>query len=162
MLQDLSQQLGSIYVYWNGGNPVLVLSKPKVIEDTIVNGMKDGSLVRSEQSSKAWNDISGPILLGQNGAEWQWRRKAWNPEFSFKTMRVISCLVLGIPVDKKNTSHEGLPLEVLKIHEAMSIVGYRFLRVAVGEKRWMKYLCLVLDEIQKSILRARNFCQSVG
>jgi len=177
LLFDWSQQLGPMYVYWTG-NPVLVLSKPKVIEDTIVNGMRDGSLVRSQRASKAWNDISGPILLGQNGAEWQWRRKAWNPEFSssglFKyveiisqaceqvierlketaptkevqvdplfvelTMRVISCLVLGIPVDKKSTSNEGPPLEVFKVYEAMSIVGYRFLRVATGEKRWMKYL----------------------
>jgi len=174
---DWSQQLGPMYVYWTG-NPVLVLSKPKVIEDTIVNGMRDGSLVRSQQASQAWNDISGPILLGQNGAEWQWRRKAWNPEFSSSglskyveiisqaceqvierlketapkqevqvdplfvelTMRVISCLVLGIPVDKKSASHEGPPLEVLKVYEAMSVVGYRFLRLATGEKRWMKYL----------------------
>lgn len=177
LLFDWSQQLGPMYVFWTG-NPILVLSKPKVIEDTIVNGMRDGSLVRSQRVSKAWNDIGGPILFGQNGAEWQWRRKAWNPEFSssalFKyveiisqaceqvieriketappkevqvaplfvelTMRVISCLVLGIPVDKKTASHEGPPLEVLKVYEAMSIVGYRFLRVATGEKIWMKYL----------------------
>ena len=31
-------------------------------------------------------DISGPILLGQNGTEWQWRRKAWNPEFSSNSL----------------------------------------------------------------------------
>jgi unspecific monooxygenase len=177
LLFDWSQQLGPMYVYW-AGDPVLVLSKPKVIEDTIVNGMRDGSLVRSPRASQAWNDISGPILLGQSGAEWQWRRKAWNPEFSssslFKyieiisqaceqviesikeaaspqevqvdslfvelTMRVISCLVLGIPVNKKSASHEGPPLEVSKVYEAMAVVGYRFLRVATGEKRWMKYL----------------------
>ena len=177
LLFDWSQQLGPMYVFWTG-NPVLVLSKPKVIESTIVNGMRDGSLVRSQRASQAWNDIGGPILLGQNGAEWQWRRKAWNPEFSssglFKyveiisqaceqvierlketatpkevqvdplfvelTMRVISALVLGIPVDQKSISYEGPPLEVLKVYEAMSIVGYRFLRVATGEKRWMKYL----------------------
>lgn len=177
LLFDWSQQLGPMYVYWTG-TPVLVLSQPKVIEDTIVNGMRDGSLVRSERARQAWNDISGPILLGQNGTEWQWRRKAWNPEFSssslFKyiemisqaceqviesiqeaaspqevqvdplfvelTMRVISCLVLGIPVNRKSASHEGPPLEVFKVYEAMSIIGYRFLRVATGEKRWMKYL----------------------
>lgn len=177
LLFDWSQQLGPMYVLWTG-TPVLILSQPKVIEDTIVNGMRDGSLARSHRASQAWNDISGPILLGQSGAEWQWRRKAWNPEFSssslFKyiemisqaceqviesikeaaspqqvqvdplfvelTMRVISCLVLGIPVKKKSASHEGPPLEVLKVYEAMSVVGYRFLRVATGEKRWMKYL----------------------
>ncbi|MBN3898684.1 MAG: cytochrome P450 [Nostoc sp. NOS(2021)] len=177
LLFDWSQQLGPMYVYWTG-NPVLVLTKPKVIEDTIVNGMRDGSLIRSQRASKAWNDISGPILLGQNGSEWQYRRKAWNPEFSSSglskyveiisqaceqviekiqsaaspkevqvdplfvelTMRVISCLVLGIPVDSNIASHEGQPLDVLKVYEAMSIVGYRFLRVATGEKIWMKYL----------------------
>jgi cytochrome P450 len=177
LLFDWSQELGPMYVYWTD-NPTLVLSKPKVIEDTIINGMRDGSLVRSPRASEAWNDISGPILLGQNGAEWQWRRKAWNPEFSSNslskyietinqacqqvieklqqttqqkevqvdplfvelTMKVISCLVLGIPVDKNSASHEGPPLEVLKVYEAMSILSYRFLRAATGEKKWMKYL----------------------
>jgi unspecific monooxygenase len=177
LLFDWSQQLGPMYVYWTG-NPIVVLSKPKVIEDTIVNGMRDGSLVRSERASKAWNDIGGPILLGQSGTEWQWRRKAWNPEFSSSslskyvdiisqaceqviekiqeaappkelqvdplfvelTMRVISSLVLGIPVDGKTASPEGPPLDVLKVYEAMAILTYRFLRVATGEKMWMKYL----------------------
>jgi cytochrome P450 len=53
---------------------------------------------------------------------------------------VICSLVLGIPVDRKSTSHEGPPLEVLKMYEAMSILGYRFLRQAAGEKTWIKYL----------------------
>ncbi|WP_375505573.1 cytochrome P450 [uncultured Nostoc sp.] len=175
---DWSQQLGPMYVIWNGNYPVVILSKPKIIENTIVNGMKDGSLIRSEQLRKAWNDISSPILIGETGTEWQWRRKAWNPEFSSSslskyvemislaceqvietlkeaappkevevdplfvelTMRVISCLILGIPADRNSTSHEGPPLEVLKVYEAMSILGYRFLRQATGEKIWMKYL----------------------
>lgn len=177
LLFDWSQQLGPMYVYW-AGTPVVVLSQPKVIEDTIVNGMKDGSLIRTERTTKAWNDITGPILLGQNETEWQWRRKAWNPEFSSSglsryfeviqqaceqiikqlqetqlpkevqvdplfvelTMRVISALVLGIPVDKNTPSPEGPALDVRKVYEAMAILGYRFLRVATGEKRWMKYL----------------------
>ncbi|WP_009630122.1 cytochrome P450 [Synechocystis sp. PCC 7509] len=177
LLFDWSQQLGPMYVHWTGF-PVLVLSQPKVIEDTIVNGMKDGSLVRASQANNAWNDIIGPILIGQGGAQWQWRRKAWNPEFSSSsltkyvevielaceqaidtiketsppkevqvdplfvelTMRVICTLILGIPVDKKSASHEGPPLEVLKVYEAMSILSYRFLRGFTGEKKWQKYL----------------------
>ena len=175
---DWSQQLGPMYVIWNGRTPVVVLSKPKVIEDTIIQGMRDGSLIRSKQLREAWNDMSGSIMLGETGTEWQWRRKAWNPEFSSSniskyleiisqaceqvietlkqvappkevevdplfvelTMRVISSLVLGIPVDRNSTSQEGSPLEVSNLYEAMSIVGYRFLRQATGEKRWMKYL----------------------
>ena len=177
LLFDWAQQLGPMYVYWIG-QPVIILSKPKVIEDTIINGMRDGSLVRSQRTSNAWNDISGPILLGQQGAEWQWRRRTWNPEFTAGslskyveminqacmqvieslqettpakqvqvdplfvelTMRVISCLMLGTPVDRKSPSPEGPALNTRKVYEAMSVVSYRFLRVATGEKRWMKYL----------------------
>ncbi|AFZ11054.1 Unspecific monooxygenase [Crinalium epipsammum PCC 9333] len=174
---EWSKELGSMYVYW-ADKPVVVLSKPKVIEETIINGMRDGSLVRPELANKAWNDLAGPILIGQNGSEWQWRRKAWNPEFSSSslskyidiinqaceqiieqikettpsqavkvdplfvelTMRVISCLVLGIPVDSKIPSQEGPPLDVPKVYDAMSILGYRLIRVFTGEKRWKKYL----------------------
>jgi unspecific monooxygenase len=167
-----------MYVIWNGRTPVVILSNPKVIEDTIINGMRDGSLIRRKQLREAGNDISGSIMLGETGTEWQWRRKAWNPEFSSSnlskyleiisqaceqvietlkqvappkevevnplfvelTMRVISSLVLGIPVDRNSTSQSGPPLEVSNVYEAMSVVGYRFLRQATGEKIWMKYL----------------------
>lgn len=175
---DWSKQLGPMYVIWNGRTPIVILSEPKVIEDTIINGMRDGSLIRSERLRQAWNDISGPIMIGETTTEWQWRRKAWNPEFSSSslskyagiisqaceqvietlkqappskevevdplfvelTMRVISSLVLGTPVDRNNSSPEGPSLEVNKMYEAMSVVGYRFLRQAAGEKIWMKYL----------------------
>ncbi len=175
---DWSKKLGPIYVLWIDP-PVLVLSQPKVIENTIVNGIKDGSLVRSKQMRQIWNDLGGaPVLLGENGSEWQWRRKVWNPEFNSSglskyfeiinlaceqviarlqqdapqtevkvdflfvelTMRVIFCLVLGIPVDAKSSSSEGPPLDILKAYEAMSIIGYRVLRLFAGEKIWMKYL----------------------
>ncbi|MFZ1028878.1 MAG: cytochrome P450 [Limnoraphis robusta] len=177
LLFDWSKQYGSMYVYWTG-YPVLILSKPSAIENTIINGMRDGSFIRSQSISRAWNDMSGPILLGESGSQWQWRRKAWNPEFTSSgvsqyidvvhqgcsqitekiqeadpsenvrvdplfvelTMRVIACLVLGIPVDSSTPSPEGPPLEVQKIYEAMSVITYRFLRVATGEKPWMKYL----------------------
>jgi unspecific monooxygenase len=62
---------------------VIILSKPEAIENVLINGARDGSLIRSPDGNRAWNSIAGaPILIGQNGAEWQWRRKIWNPEFS--------------------------------------------------------------------------------
>lgn len=120
----------------------------------------------------------GPIMIGAEGAAWQWRRKAWSPEFSSSgvnhyfalvdractqaiaqvkatpagepvpvdpifvelTMRVISALVLGIPIDPEEPSPEGPPLEIKPTYDAMSVLTYRFLRVAIGEKAWRKYL----------------------
>jgi cytochrome P450 len=157
---DWSKQLGPIYVMWNGSYPVVVLSKPKVIEDTIINGMRDGSLIRSKRLRNAWNDISGSIMIGETNLSKYLqiisqaceqvietlkeaappKEVEVDPLFVELTMRVISSLVLGIPVNRNSTSHEGPPLDVLKVYEAMSIVGYRFLRQATGEKTWMKYL----------------------
>lgn len=177
LLFDWSQQLGPIYVYWFG-QPVVILSKPKLIEYTIINGMKNGSLIRPARDRKIWNDLVGPIILGQSGTEWEWRRKAWNPEFSSNniskylqiitqaceqtiakiqeagpekqvqvdplfielTMGVMSCLLLGIPIDKKSVSPEGPSLDYLKVHAAISVLSYRFLRILTGENIWMKYL----------------------
>ena len=179
LLFDWSQQYGPVYVCWSV-QPILVLSQPTVIEETIVNGMRDGSLIRSRQASKAWNDITGPILLGMSGSEWKWRRKAWNPEFSASglapyisvvhpaslqvvktlkeagpseevqidalfvelTMRIIASLLLGIPVDSRAASAKGQPLDVPKFYRAMSVLGYRFLQVAVSGKAWKKHLPL--------------------
>ena len=178
LLTDWAKDMGPIYVYWIGRLPVVILSDPKAIEDTIINGMRDGSLVRSRQLNRAWNDISGPILLGKSGVEWQWRRKAWNPEFTPKslsnhlslveeaclqvvnkiecsptsaavevdplfvelTMRVISSLLLGVPVNQSSSTIEGPPLDVDGVYHATSVISYRFLRVATGEQRWRKYL----------------------
>ncbi|MBD1919175.1 MULTISPECIES: cytochrome P450 [Cyanophyceae] len=177
ILFDWSKEFGPKYVYWVG-YPVLVLSQPKLIDSTIVQGTRDGSLVRTGQSQRAWNDLMGPIMIGQDGPEWQWRRKAWNPEFSSSgvshyfalvdqachrtvtqlqatlpgepvpmdppfvelTMRVIAALVLGIPIDPSQPSPEGPPLEIEPTYDAMAVLTYRFLRMAVGEKAWRKYL----------------------
>lgn len=178
LMFDWSQQYGSVYVYWVQ-NPVLVLSKPSVIESTITGGMRDGSLIRAKNASQAWNDIRGPIMIGQSGTEWQWRRKAWNPEFSSSglskyipvvheactqitgkikakassepipidplfvelTMRIIANLLLGIPINGEVASPEGPLPDIQKLHKSMSVLGSRFLLVAIGkEKPWMKYL----------------------
>jgi unspecific monooxygenase len=177
ILFDWSQEFGPRYLYWVG-YPVVVLSQAKLIDSTIVQGTRDGSLVRTGQSQQAWNELMGPIMIGQDGSEWQWRRKAWNPEFSSSgvnhylalvdqacyqtvaqlqatppgepvpvdplfvelTMRVIAALVLGIPIDPNQPSPEGPPLEIEPTYNAMAVLTYRFLRVAVGEKPWQKYL----------------------
>ncbi|MGB6301750.1 MAG: cytochrome P450 [Rivularia sp. (in: cyanobacteria)] len=178
LLFDWSQELGQMYVYWRGSKPVVVLSKAKLIEETIINGMRDGSLVRSKRVCEAWNDVGGPILFGQQGSEWQWRRKAWNPEFSSSsiskyveiinqaceqvvekihetaapreiqtdplfvelTMRIICCLVFGIPVNPETPTPEGPPPNVTKLYDAICFLSYRFLKAAAGQNKSIKFL----------------------
>ncbi len=179
LLFDWAKELGPIYVYWISNTPIIILSDPKLMENTLIDGVKQGAWVRTPSGQKAWNDAVGPILLGQNGTEWQWRRKAWNPEFTSSalsnhldlvkqsclqvietikqipqtktvkadplfvelTMRVISGLLFGVPVDKNDSSPTNLPLlEIDRTYEAMSVITYRYLRIATGEKMWLKYL----------------------
>lgn len=177
LLHAWSQVYGPVYVYW-AGKPVVVLSRPELIESTIVNGMRSGSLMRSPETRRAWNDMRGPILIGEDGPGWQWRRRAWNPEFTTASiaghlpllqqasaqvlerieqatpgqsialdplfvemaMRVIAALMLGIPVQEGGATPEGPPLDVARTYDAMAVLGYRFLRLATGESRWMKFL----------------------
>lgn len=177
LLHAWSKAYGPVFVYW-AGNPVLVLSRPALIETTIVQGMRSGSLIRSPGIRRAWNDGRGPILIGEEGPEWQWRRRAWNPEFTAASitahlpllqqasaqvlerigqetpgqavaldplfvdmaMRVIAALMLGIPLQEEGASSEGPPLDVVSTYQAMSVLTYRFLRLATGERRWMKFL----------------------
>jgi cytochrome P450 len=177
LLHGWSKAYGPVYVYWTG-KPVLVLSRPALIETTIVQGMRSGSLIRSPGMRRAWNDMRGPILIGEDGPEWQWRRRAWNPEFTAASitahlpllqqasaqvlerikrqsprqavaldplfvdmaMRVIAALMLGIPLQEEAESPEGPPLDVASTYQSMSVLTYRFLRLATGESRWMKFL----------------------
>jgi unspecific monooxygenase len=128
---EWAQALGPMYLIWNR-IPIVVLSKPKVIESTIITGMKQGTLVRSRRTVKAWNDIAGPILLGQQRSEWQWRRKAWNPEFSSSQLSQSqyldaikqSCCCI---IDKiTTTTHQGssIPIDPLFTELTMRIISY--------------------------------------
>ena len=49
-------------------------------------------------------------------------------------------MLLGIPLDGKNSEHEGPPLEPQKLYEALSVLTSQFIAQAVGEKKWLKYL----------------------
>ena len=171
---EWAQKLGPMYVLW-ANVPLVIVSKPHIIETILMKEIKAGNVARSRLMDRAWNDMMGPILLGQTGTEWKWRRKAWNPEFNSSgitnyariinqacqqtiaqiretpeiqtdfvfcelTMRVISCLVFGVPIDPNENSPEGPNLEIQKIYQAQSQIAYRMLRVVTGEKIWMKYL----------------------
>ncbi len=138
LLFDWSQQLGPIYVCWRG-SPLLILSQPKVIEETIVNGMRNGSLVRTQQTREAWNDISGPILLGEAGTQWQWRRKAWTPEFSSSGLsKYLEVIQVGcsqvIEKIRQTESSEAVEVDPLFVELTMSVIASLVLGIPVDQK----------------------------
>jgi cytochrome P450 len=63
-----------------------------------------------------------------------------DPLFTELTMKLISCFLLGIPLNKESLSHEGPPLETGKLYEVLSILTRQFLAEFAGEKKWFKYL----------------------
>ena len=138
LLFDWSQQLGPMYVYWTN-YPVLVLSQPKVIEDTIINGMKDGSLVRAPLANNAWNDTNGPILIGQDGAQWQWRRKAWNPEFSSNSLtKYVEVIEIAceqaIDTIKETSPPQAVQVDPLFVELTMRVICALILGIPVDKK----------------------------
>ncbi|HEY9651715.1 MAG TPA: cytochrome P450, partial [Coleofasciculaceae cyanobacterium] len=63
-----------------------------------------------------------------------------DPVFAELTMRLISCFLLGIPLEKESSTDEMPPLETDKLYEVLSILTRQFLSEAAGEKKWLKYL----------------------
>lgn len=65
-----------------------------------------------------------------------------DPIFAQLTMKLISCFLLGIPLEKESLTNEGEdpPLETDKLYEAFAILTRQFLAEAAGEKKWLKYL----------------------
>ena len=180
LFRDWAEELGSMYVIWSFGKPGIILSKPKVIEKTIVRGLKEKTLIRDPKHRNIWQDIFGaPVMIQQDGESWQWRRQTFNqtlsskqiktyfelvqkacqqvidscfekakkqealevdPLFSELTMRIISRLLLGIPVDGLSSSNEGPPLEPHKIYEALSILVSQFLVKVAAPTKLFQYL----------------------
>jgi cytochrome P450 len=86
-LSEWSSMYGPMYVFWFGGAPNIVLSRPRVIEELLLRQQKDGSLARHPQSTKVWETVfGGPTMENQTGEEWQWRRQSWAPSFTQKQL----------------------------------------------------------------------------
>jgi unspecific monooxygenase len=179
-LSNWAKELGPMYVFWVAGQPTVILSKPKVIEEVLTRRPKELTLVRSPRLRKLWKDLfDGSTIIQQEGEEWQWRRQTFtqsltsthlnayleiiclgctqvisnlkdaavqqkvvevDPIFARLTMRLISCFLLGIPLEKESSRDEMPPLEKDKLYEAFVILTQQFLAEAAGEKQWLKYL----------------------
>ncbi|MBP0017709.1 MAG: cytochrome P450 [Cyanobacteria bacterium SBLK] len=173
-LFDWAQKLGPIYILW-ANIPLVIVSKSHVIETILTKEIKEGTVMRSRLMSLGMNDMTGPVIIGQTGTEWKWRRKGWNPQFNSSgitnyaniinqacqhtikkiqetpeiqtdfvfvelTMRIISCLLFGIPINPNEDSLEGPNLNIEELYKAQSVLSYRVLRIVSGEPVWMKYL----------------------
>jgi len=138
LLFDWSQEFGPMYVLWLD-SPMLVLSKPKVIENTIITGIKDGSFIRSQKVNNIWNDLNGPILFGLDGAEWQWRRQAWKPEFTSRGLsKYIEVIHVGSSqvIEKlKEAKHsEVVKVDPVFVELTMRVIAYLLLGIPIDKK----------------------------
>ena len=138
LLFDWSQQFGQTYVIWLD-SPMLILSQPKVIENTIINGIKDGSFIRSQKVNDIWNDQAGPILFGLDGSEWQWRRQAWNPEFSSRGLsKYIEVIDIGssqvIEKLKEAKLSEVVKVDPLFVELTMRVIAYLLIGIPIDRK----------------------------
>ena len=94
LLSNWAEELGSMYVVWNLGKPGIILSQPKVIEKTIVRGLKDKTLIRDPKQRNIWQDLFGaPVMIQQDGEPWQWRRQTFNQALSTKQIQTYFELV---------------------------------------------------------------------
>ena len=83
LLFNWAKQLGSTYVIWAFNKPIVILNKPRIIEELIVHGQKDGAFARDPELRELWGSLfGGPILIQQEGSEWQWRRQTFNQSFT--------------------------------------------------------------------------------
>ncbi len=82
-LSNWANELGSMYILWFINRPFLILTKPRVIEKIIVEGHKDGTVARDPELRELWGNLfGGPIMIQQEGSEWQWRRQTYNRSFT--------------------------------------------------------------------------------
>jgi unspecific monooxygenase len=137
LLHAWSQAHGPVYVYW-AGRPVLVLSRPALIETTIVQGMRSGCLIRSPGTRQAWNDMRGPILIGEEGPEWQWRRRAWNPEFTAASSATHLPLLVQASARvlqrlEQVAPGQTIPLDPLFVEMAMRVIAALMLGIPLQE-----------------------------
>lgn len=63
-----------------------------------------------------------------------------DPIFAELTMKLISRFLLGIPLDKQSSSHEGPPLEPDRVYETFVILTKKFMARVAGEKKVFEYL----------------------
>ena len=82
-LSNWGDELGSMYILWSLNRPFLILTKPRVIENILVQGQKEGTLVRDPELRELWGNLFGaPIMIQQEGFEWQWRRQTYHHSFT--------------------------------------------------------------------------------
>ena len=83
LLFDWAKQLGSMYVIWVFNKPIVILNKPRTIEELLVHGQKDGTFARDPELRELWKSLFGsPVMIQQEGSEWQWRRQTFNQSFT--------------------------------------------------------------------------------
>ncbi|MDJ0719626.1 MAG: cytochrome P450 [Prochloraceae cyanobacterium] len=135
LFMEWSQEFEDMFVIWNFGRPNLVIGNPKLIEEILLKGQKEGNFGRGGSFYSAYADVFGVHLGNQIGEEWQWRRKAWTPALA--SSRFVSkfdvihqaSLTLIETIEQKAIKNEPIEIDPLFLKYTMGIIAYFMLGV---------------------------------
>ena len=131
-----TQDYGPLYVIWVFNKPILMVSKPRAIEDILIQGQNDGTFIRSPAFYTAYKDVFGVHIGNQVGAEWKWRRQAATP--AFKPSRftqkidviVEGCLAVVDQIKVAAHYQEPISVDPLFVDLTMGVIAHFLLGVS--------------------------------
>ncbi|MBD2106729.1 cytochrome P450 [Nodosilinea sp. FACHB-13] len=137
---EWTQQYGPLFVVWLFNNPILIVSKPKLIEQILVQGQSDGIFARSPNFYGAYQDVFGVHIGNQKGQEWKWRRQAAAPsfkpnQFSQKLDVIVdSCMGVVDDIQQLASKQEIVCVDSLFVNLTMGVIAHFLLGVSLDGK----------------------------
>jgi unspecific monooxygenase len=130
------QDYGALFVTWVFNKPILIVSKPRAIEQILTQGQADGTFIRSPAFYGAYQDIFGVHIGNQIGSEWKWRRQAAMP--TFKPSRFASkldviidgCLAVVVQIQQAAQGQEPIQVDPLFVDLTMGVIAHFLLGVS--------------------------------
>lgn len=137
---EWTQEYGPLFVVWVFNKPILLVSKPKLIEQILLQGQSDGIFARSPNFYGAYQDVFGIHIGNQKGQEWKWRRQAAAPsfkpsQFSQKLDVIIDgCMGVVDDIQELASKQEVIAVDPLFVNLTMGVIAHFLLGVSLEGK----------------------------
>lgn len=137
---EWTQQYGPLFVVWVFNKPILLVSKPKLIEQILTQGQSDGIFARSPNFYGAYQDVFSVHIGNQKGQEWRWRRQAAAPsfkpsQFSQKLDVIVdSCMGVIDDIHQLASKQEVIHVDPLFVNLTMGVIAHFLLGVSLDGK----------------------------